>query len=333
MLAPAASRKQRLVPTTIRLAVILVAVATALSGCQASDSMSETSAPSDPSATAAGECAGTGTVTHLDQQYGEITDVDPALLSLDVYEPVLPDGCEAAPIVVYVHGGSYTGGDKSGIDDKVALFNAEGWVVASVNYRLSPSPSELDNPDRVMYPEPEQDIAAALGWLSENAGEFGGDPHQFFMLGHSAGAFLVALMATDASFVEAEGVVLSDLACTVPLDAETFDMTEQTEGAGSLGATYLNAFGSDPAVWAAASPITLVEADKGIGSFLMFSRGSTQRAAWNQEFADALTAAGSPSEVVSAEPYTHDQVTSAIGTDGETLVTGPLMDFFRGCAA
>src|SRR3712207_2977929 len=112
----------------VRLAAAVVLVPALLVGLVACDP----SPPTDPSAT----CRGTGVRTTRDVAYDRVAGVDSKLLSLDLYEPVRPGGCGPAPIVVYVHGGGFSIGDKANkISDKVSLFTGEGWVFASVNYR------------------------------------------------------------------------------------------------------------------------------------------------------------------------------------------------------
>ena len=71
--------------------------------------------------------------------YASVPGVDPDLTSLDVYTPPSSDGgCTAPALVVWVHGGGWTEGDKSEyMDDKVPLFNGAGYVFASINYRLT----------------------------------------------------------------------------------------------------------------------------------------------------------------------------------------------------
>jgi acetyl esterase/lipase len=311
--------------------------ALSLSACNAQGNQNPSPSPPpspspSPSPTPpASSCAGTGTTQHLNIAYKQVAGTNPNLLSLDLYEPTRPTNCPPAPIVVYVHGGGFKKGDKKNkVADKIKLFNSEGWAFASINYRLSPEPPSND-PNRVKYPIHEQDIAAALGWLRANATQYRMDPKKFLLMGHSAGAFLVALVSTDAQFVNAEGIQLEDILCTAPLDTETYSVTDQVAANDDQSQDYRNAFGDDPAVWAKASPINNIAPNKGLPDFLLFTRGSPVRARGNQQFADALKAASVQASVVNAEPYSHEQVNEAVGKPGDTIVTPPLMNFFRGC--
>lgn len=276
------------------------------------------------------QCGGTGTVTHRDLRYAQSPGVAARLQSLDLYLPVRKAGCGPAPLVVYVHGGSYVTGSKSNnVADKIRLFNDEGWAFASIEYRLVGD--EGAGATNGVYPAQPQDIAAALGFLAGRAGTYALDRHRILLMGHSAGAFLVALVATDGSFAAGAGLPLSDLVCTAPLDTETFSVADQIAGGGNQEAIHRLVFGDDPAVWDRASPIENVEPGRGIGDFLLVTRGSSARLAGNQRFQFALEAAGSSAGLVRAAPLTHPEVNDAVGKPGDQIVTPPLMAFFRGC--
>jgi arylformamidase len=276
-------------------------------------------------------CKGTGTVTHRDLRYAQSPGVAARLQSLDLYLPVRKAGCGPAPLVAYVHGGSFINGSKSNkVADKIKLFNAEGWAFTSIEYRLVGDSGA--GPTKGVYPAQPQDIGSALGFLADHAAQYGLDPHRMMLLGHSAGAFLVALEATDGTFLEAAGLKLSDVVCTAPLDTETFSVADQIAGGGTQESVYRTVFGNDPAVWDRASPIENVAPGKGIGDFQLFTQGSAARLAGNRRFQTALQEAGSSAGVVRADPLTHPEVNEAVGKPGDQIVTPPLMAFFRECA-
>jgi acetyl esterase/lipase len=100
-----------------------------------------------------------------------------------------------APAVLYLHGGSWIGGDHTSggfiIDQIGPELSSYGYVVASVNYRLGP-----DNP----WPSQIVDVACAVRYLRAHAAAFDIDPSQIGVWGHSAGAHLASLLgATGAS--------------------------------------------------------------------------------------------------------------------------------------
>lgn len=266
--------------------------------------------------------------------YTSIAGVDPSLISVDVYPLERAPGCASTPIVVWVHGGAWAIGDKSQqIADKVPLFNNAGWTFVSVNYRLSPNPASTD-PDRVMYPDHPTDVAAAVHWVRLHAAELHGDPDRIALLGHSAGAHLVALVTTDEQFLTAKGEALTSVRCTGSFDTEAYDIPA-TLGDSTTTAMqreiHENAFGTDPAMQRAASPISHVAPNKGIPPFLIAVRGDAVRQASERAFQKRLADNGIPATTIDATGLTHQEVTSRIGVSGDTIMTPPIMQFLTTC--
>jgi acetyl esterase/lipase len=71
------------------------------------------------------------------------------------------------------------------------------------------------------------DIAMAIRWTREHAKEFGGDPGTFFVMGHSAGAQLAALVCTDNGYLKAQGLTPEFIKGCVPVDGDTYDVPLQ----------------------------------------------------------------------------------------------------------
>jgi len=260
---------------------------------------------------------------HLDLDYDLGSPSSPASQNqLDLY---LPDGATAGdnrPVVVYVHGGGWRTGDKRlRIADKVDLFTGAGYVFASVNYRLSPQAlSATPDPNRVMFPDHPHDLGEALGWLDRNLAAYGGDPERIALIGHSAGAHLVSLAATEPRYVEAYGVEPWQLIGAVPLDTGAFDVAARIAEVGPVGQLlYHNAFGTaaeDAATgsWAQASPITW--ADPGDPEQLMVTQAaSPPRVSENRRMASAL---GQDPDGVFLAPYDHGGINDAVGDAGDT---------------
>jgi len=126
--------------------------------------------------------------------YKTVAGIDPDLLSLDIH---VPADARNAPVVMWVHGGGYAIGDKAyQMTDKISLFNGQGWILVSVNYRLSA-------PDKgaAQYPDHFLDVAAAVAWVREHIPAYGGDPNRIALLGHSAGADIVSNVAVGPSYL------------------------------------------------------------------------------------------------------------------------------------
>ena len=89
---------------------------------------------------------------------------------LDLYVPE-KRGKEAMPVLIAIHGGAWAFGDKANhgfAKPKFAWFNQQGFIVASINYRLSPA---------VTHPAHIQDVSKAVAWVGKNIAKYGGDPN------------------------------------------------------------------------------------------------------------------------------------------------------------
>src|SRR5690606_20570617 len=121
-----------------------------------------------------------GVTITRDVAYGD----DP-LQVLDLYVPRAAAD-KPRPVLLFVHGGGFTGGDKHGPfypDNVTAWAASHGMVGVNINYRLAPA-----NP----WPAGASDLAAAIAWTRANIAKHGGDPDRIILWGHSAGANHVA---------------------------------------------------------------------------------------------------------------------------------------------
>ena len=201
-----------------------------------------------------------------------------------------PADSPAAPLVVFVHGGGWKRGDKRNATgmEKVGHFTGEGYAVASLNYRLVPAAT---------VEQQVADIAAALAWLRANAQKLGIDPARVVLMGHSAGAHLVALPGTDPHYLEAAGLSLKDLRGVIALDGACYDVARQiAEGGNFMRGTYLQAFGDDPVRQRALSP-TFQAALPNAPAFLIAHVDRADGKAQSEALAAALVQAGTAAEV------------------------------------
>lgn len=161
---------------------------------------------------------------------------------IDVYLPLHP---VAAPVLFMVHGGAWMVGDKAAsnvITNKVKCWVTKGLIMVSVNYRLSPKADPL---------EQANDVAKALAFAQSKAKEWGGDPARFILMGHSAGAHLVALLAADPKIAIRQGA--KPWLGTVTLDSAAYDVPRIMEARHFR--FYDRVFKNDPDYWRKASPI------------------------------------------------------------------------------
>ncbi|MCB1920524.1 MAG: alpha/beta hydrolase [Candidatus Competibacteraceae bacterium] len=113
--------------------------------------------------------------------------------ALDLYQPL---GCtDPAPVVVFFYGGSWRSGERAEYRFAAAALAQQGLLVIVPDYRLYPE---------VTYPAFLQDAARAVVWTFQNAANYGGDPGRIYVMGHSAGAYLAAMLAYDARWLAAE---------------------------------------------------------------------------------------------------------------------------------
>jgi carboxylesterase type B len=134
-------------------------------------------------------------------------------LTLDMYTPPATDTDTSRPAIVWVHGGSFSGGDKTSPElvDESNTFSQEGYVNASINYRLEPSGCSAANPTPTCVSaiqEATQDAQTAVSFLRTNAAAYGIDPSRIAIGGSSAGAIVAlqvgyATAETPASAVRA----------------------------------------------------------------------------------------------------------------------------------
>ena len=114
---------------------------------------------------------------------------------LDVYRPT--HASPAAPVVVFVYGGGWDSGRRQDYTFVGAALAAKGFVTVIPDYRLYPE---------VRWPDFLQDNARAVAWARDHAAEYGGDPHKLFLMGHSAGAYNVVMLALDRRWLGAVGM-------------------------------------------------------------------------------------------------------------------------------
>ena len=213
------------------------------------------------------------------------------LQKLDLYLPAMKKPCDALPVVVWVHGGGWRRGDKKAVQDKATFFNGLGYAFASINYRLSDPPSD---PNRPVFPAHPQDVGAAIAYLQAKHPNLPIDGKRIALLGHSAGGHLVALVATDPTYIDDAGGDASAVKCVIANDSEGYDVVARAAQGGIVQRLYDNAFGTDPAVQREASPINHVKDRKQLPDWLIITRGLPRRVAAAQTFADALTRLPAP---------------------------------------
>jgi acetyl esterase/lipase len=219
--------------------------------------------------------------------------------TLDLY---LPQGQSGFPVIVSIHGGALMEGDKSEHRFIGERFAAAGIGTAVISYRLSPPAA---------HPAHIQDAAAAFAWVKRHIAEYGGSADRLFVVGHSAGAYLAALLATDRRYLAAHGLALGDIRGVVPVSAFFWVERVAPDRPKSV-------WGSDPRVWVDASPAHHLGPEVPPALLLYADGDEDWRRAQNEEMARALRAAGNPKiEVAMIKNRTHNSIWWNIAEPGD----------------
>ena len=115
---------------------------------------------------------------------------------LDVWVPRTKSSAPL-PVVVFFYGGGWVKGERGSYGFAARAFASRGFVVVVPDYRLVPE---------VHFPSFIQDGALAVRWARDHVGDYGGDPQRILLSGHSAGAYIGAMLALDRHYLDAVGV-------------------------------------------------------------------------------------------------------------------------------
>lgn len=213
---------------------------------------------------------------------------DPAQ-RLDVFRA---DGNDAAPIVVFVYGGRWQAGDRGQYGFVGKALAKHGIATVLPDFRDWP---------QAKYPVFVEDVARAVRWARDHAREFGGDPSRIYLAGHSSGAHIAAMVATDARFLAEVGMAPKDLAGFVGI-AGPYDFLPITDP------VMQKIFGPD---YEATQPVNFVDGDEPPTLLL---HGDDDKTVWlqnSEHLAAKLRAAGVPVELRTYPGLGHVRILSA----------------------
>ena len=178
-------------------------------------------------------------------------------LHLDLFYP--KNSTASKPAVILIHGGGWRSGDKSLLIPMAQQFAVKGYVIAAVEYRLSPE---------AKYPAAVYDLKAAIRWMRANAAHYHVDPNKIAILGCSSGGQLAALVGTTNGVSKFSGVSQqqtesSNVQAIIDIDG-VLDFTSEearkyeddpTKNPSSAGAWFGGRYDEKPNVWKEASPL------------------------------------------------------------------------------
>lgn len=229
------------------------------------------------------------------------------LQRLDLYPQ---EGLKRAPVLVWVHGGGWSVGDKKNVNQLPAFARRHGFLLVSVNYRLTP---------QVDAGGCAQDVAAAVAWVRANAAKYGGNPQRIVVAGHSSGAHLAALVAADPAYLGKHGMKPSDLAGVIALDGTGYDAVGPIEvnrrRPGAVAKWYAAAFGDRAAEL---SPTRRLRAGVAYPPFLIFfvaTRGAARNEA--EGLAYAVLRTGAKAVAFAAPGDRHGTLNADFGKEGD----------------
>ena len=200
-------------------------------------------------------------------------------LLLDVHRPAA--AAALPPVVVFLHGGSWRVGDRQGYRFVGQRLAQAGALVLVPDYRKAPDHA---------FPDFMYDAARAVAWARDNAARLGGDPKRVFVMGHSAGAHIVALLGTDRRYLDSVGMAPRDLAGVVAL-AGPYDFLPLTDP------ELWEVFGGE-ADWPRSQPVNFADGDEPPFLLLHGTKDRIVRALNSERLQAKLQAAGSTARYV-----------------------------------
>ena len=165
------------------------------------------------------------------------------VLSLDVHRPHMAQG--KVPVVVFFYGGSWRNNTRQDYRFVGQSLARAGFLVIVPDYRKAP---------QVVFPAFIDDAARAVAWTRQHAADYGGDPKRIFVMGHSSGAHMAAMLGTDARFLRAVGTQPRDLAAIIGL-AGPYDFLPLTDP------EIKQVFGPE-VDWPKSQPVNFVDGDE-----------------------------------------------------------------------
>ena len=178
----------------------------------------------------------------LDVRTGVVFDREHGL-AMDVYAPA---GAHGLPVVVFFHGGSWQDGKRQWYRWMGETLARQGLVVAIPDYRKYP---------QVRMAGFMTDASRAVAWVHAHAADYGGERDAMFLMGHSAGAHIAALLATDARWLRRVGMQPDKLAGFIGL-AGPYDFLPLSDPA------FIGMFGASAAAQASSQPVNFVDGDE-----------------------------------------------------------------------
>lgn len=228
--------------------------------------------------------------------------------AMDLYGPF---GEAPAPVLMFLPGGGWRTHARGDAWSLPVFARRQGLLLAVADYRAMPG-----NGARAQA----QDAAAAFAWLRANAAAHGGDPRRIFVMGHSAGGHLAALISVDPAYLGGHGLAPADIAGTILLDGAAYDAAEQQRFLHAFPRTrefFDVLFEGDYAAFTPADRIDPATPTPPMQLLYASDRPYAQR--HNNALARALRRAGRRYALVADREATHITIAQDFGRHGDRL--------------
>lgn len=240
-------------------------------------------------------------------------------LTLDLYKPDtnMTDAAQR-PVIMFIHGGGWQSGSKEEYGFVASTLMRQGYVVVIPNYRLFPD---------VRFPEFVNDAADALRWTFDNIGQYGGDPSNVFVMGHSAGGEIAALLHYDDSYLGVAG--------TQQRPCGFIGLSGPYDFLPLVGGPLEEIF--PMATRASSQPINFVTGDEGPALLIHGYLDNTVKPRNSAKLAELVAAAGGQAQLIIVPKRQHVSIVLALARPLSWLapVAGDVNAFIRthGCSA
>jgi acetyl esterase/lipase len=214
---------------------------------------------------------------------------------LDLY---LPKGKTNFPVLFFVHGGGYFGGDKSDAANVGMAMAGSGIGVVSINYRLYP---------KAGHPGIIYDVARAFSWTVKNIAKYGGDKRSIFTAGHSAGGHLATIIATNKRFLKRHDLTLRSIRGAIGIDG-VYRMTKTR---------VRRIFAENEEVRKDSSPIYNVSSSTPVHLILFAENEFEDLGKQARDYAAEIKKHDRPVRLVKADGRNHGTLMSKIGSRGD----------------
>lgn len=235
--------------------------------------------------------------------------------TLDVYVPHDTAGAALKPVVVFFYGGRWEAGARADYRFVAEALTAQGFVTVVPDYRVYPE---------VRFPDFVFDAAAAVRWTRDNAARFGGDTNRLFVMGHSAGAHIAAMLTLDDQYLKHVGMRTRELRGMIGL-AGPYDFLPLTDE------TLMKIFGPE-SERGRSQPINYVNGENPPMLLLAGNRDRVVNPGNTTRLAARIASAGGPVRVVEFPEYGHAEMVAKLAAPlrGNGDLLKAVADFVRG---